>query len=71
MVQMSRTLTDVAARLETAVTRMEAAVRRECDCSLADLRRENERLLTLLHRDASDRPCGAAPACGQPPVNAR
>ena len=34
-----------ASRLETLISRMEATARMECDCNLASLRRENERLL--------------------------
>ena len=37
-----------AERFEALIGRMEATARRECDCSLAGLRRENERLLGLL-----------------------
>ena len=37
-----------ADRFEALIGRMEATARRECDYSLAGLRRENERLLGLL-----------------------
>ena len=45
-----------ADRLEALLSRMEATVRRECDCNLAALRRENERLLELLRAHPPPRP---------------
>ena len=45
-----------ADRLETLLSRMEATARRECDCNLAALRRENERLLELLRAHPPPRP---------------
>ena len=49
-------LNATADRFEALVARMEATVRRECDCSLAGLRRENERLLGLLRAHPPPRP---------------
>ena len=49
-------LENVAARLDTLTCRMEAALRRECDCSLAQLQRENERLRALLRANPPPRP---------------
>ena len=45
-----------ADRFEVLIGRMEATARRECDCSLAGLRRENERLLGLLRAHPPPRP---------------
>ena len=45
-----------ADRFEALIGRMEATARRECDCSLAGLRRENERLLGLLRAHPPPRP---------------
>ena len=45
-----------ADRFEELIARMEATARRECDCSLAGLRRENERLLGLLRAHPPPRP---------------
>ena len=45
-----------ADRLEALLSRMEATARRECDCNLAALRRENERLLELLRVHPPPRP---------------
>jgi hypothetical protein len=45
-----------ADRLETLIGRMEATMRMECDCNLAGLRRENERLLSLLRAHPPPKP---------------
>ena len=45
-----------ADRFEALIMRVEATARRECDCSLAGLRRENERLLGLLRAHPPPRP---------------
>ena len=45
-----------ADRFEELIGRMEARARRECACSLAELRRENERLLGLLRSHPPPRP---------------
>ena len=45
-----------ADRLEALIVRMEATARRECDCNLAQLRRENERLLSLLRSHPPPKP---------------
>jgi hypothetical protein len=49
-------LPESADRLESLIERMEASVRKECDCNLADLRRENERLLVLLRAHPPPKP---------------
>ena len=49
-------LSESADRLESLIERMEATVRKECDCNLAWLRRENERLLALLRAHPPPRP---------------
>ena len=45
-----------AERFEVLISRMEATARRECDCNLAALRRESERLLDLLHAHPPPKP---------------
>jgi hypothetical protein len=45
-----------AERFEELISRMEATARRECDCDLAALRRENERLLDLLRAHPPPKP---------------
>jgi CRISPR/Cas system Type II protein with McrA/HNH and RuvC-like nuclease domain len=45
-----------AERFEVLISRMEATARRECDCNLAALRRENERLLDLLRAHPPPKP---------------
>lgn len=56
MVDMHERLHMAAERFELLIARMEATARRECDCSLAELRRENDRLLTLLRLHPPPRP---------------
>jgi 5-methylcytosine-specific restriction endonuclease McrA len=46
----------VVERLEGLIERMEVAARRECDCSLGALQRENDRLLGLLRVHPPPRP---------------
>ena len=41
---------------EQLISRMEATARKECDCNLAVLRRENERLLDLLRAHPPPKP---------------
>ena len=45
-----------ADRLEALIARMEATARHECDCSLTQLKRKNERLLALLRTHPPPRP---------------
>ena len=46
----------IATRLESLTCRMEATLRRECDCSLSTLQREKQRLLLLLRANPPPRP---------------
>ena len=54
-----------ADRFEALILRTEATARRECDCSLAGLRRETERLLGLLRAHPPPRPSMLAAASAE------